>query len=74
MQPHGGNISLNRPEPPELPGTGPKPNTHGAGLEEDGLVGHPWEKKPSGLRVFNASVLGYARVGGWEWVGEGAPS
>ena len=25
-------------------------------VAEDGLVGHQWEKRPSGLRVFNAPV------------------
>jgi hypothetical protein len=43
-------------------------------VAEDGLVEHQWEERPPVLRVFNAPVLGNARVGGWEWVGGGAPS
>jgi hypothetical protein len=35
-------------------------------VTEDGLVGHQWEERPSGLRVFNAPVKGNAMVGGWE--------
>jgi hypothetical protein len=38
-------------------------------VAEDGLVGHQWEERPSGLRVFNAPVEGNARAGKQEWVG-----
>ena len=61
MQPHGGS-SVNKPDPQELLGTGPPTKgTHGgidssAYMAEDFLVGHEWEERPSGLRVFVAPV------------------
>ena len=51
--------------PLELPGTGPPtkeyiymegPMAPAAHMAEDGLVGHQWEERPSGLRVFDAAV------------------
>jgi hypothetical protein len=53
-------------------------------VAENGLVGHQWEDRFLGLRVFNAPMYGNVRVGRlewWEdwsewvggWVGEGAP-
>ena len=36
------------------------------------LVGHQWEERPLGLRVFDVPVQGNARVGGWEWVDGGS--
>jgi hypothetical protein len=56
-----GSNSVNRPEPPELPGTGPPmkedaPMAPAAYVAEDGLVEHQWEERPLGLRVFNATV------------------
>ena len=38
------------------------------------LVGHQWEERPLGLRVFDAPVKGTAKAGRWEWVGGGASS
>jgi hypothetical protein len=35
-------------------------------VTENGLVRHQWEKKPLGLRVFDAPVWENARAGGWE--------
>jgi hypothetical protein len=35
----------------------------------DGLVGHQWEERPLGLRVFNASEQRNARAGEWECMG-----
>ena len=32
-------------------------------VAEDGLVGHQWEERPLGLRVFDAPVYGNDRVG-----------
>jgi hypothetical protein len=37
-----------------------------ANMAEDGLVGHQWEERPSGLRVFNAPVQQSARLGRWK--------
>ena len=33
-----------------------QPMVLAAYVAEDGLVGHQWEERPSGLRVFNAPV------------------
>ena len=41
-------------------------------VANDGLVGHQWKERPSGLRMFNTPVSCSFRVGGWEWVGGGA--
>ena len=41
-------------------------------VAEDGLVGLLWEKRPLGLRVFDAPVWVNARAGRGEGVG-GAP-
>ena len=38
-------------------------------VAEDRLVGNQWEKRPLGLKVFDASLLGNARAGRWESVG-----
>jgi hypothetical protein len=35
-------------------------------VAEDGHVLHQWEKRPLGMRVFNAPVEGDSRAGGWE--------
>ena len=43
-------------------------------VTEDGLVGHQWEERHLGLRVFNDPVLENARMGGQECVDVGAPS
>ena len=63
----GGSNSVNGPEPFPRPGA-PRDWTtnqrvHMEGpmalatyVAEDGLVGHQWEERPLGLRVFNAPV------------------
>ena len=47
--------------PPQLPETGPSLNQRihmvlATYVAEDGLVGHQWEERPLGLRVFDAPV------------------
>jgi hypothetical protein len=65
LQPHGGSNSVNRPIPLELPRdwtTNQRIHMEGpmslaAYVAEDGLVGHQWEERPLGLKVFDAPVL-----------------
>ena len=48
-----------RPDPLELPGTGPPTKEYtwrALYVAEDGLVGHQWEERLLGLRVFYAPV------------------
>ena len=66
--------SVNRPDPPRAPGvwtTNQRVHMEGpmaldTYVTENGLVRHQWEKKPLGLRVFDAPVWENARAGGWE--------
>jgi hypothetical protein len=59
LQPHGGSSSVNRPDwtgPPNKVYYLEWPMALATYVAEDGLAGHQWEKRPSGLRVFNAPV------------------
>ena len=59
MQPHGESNSVNKPEPPRTPRDWTTNQIHMAVttyVAEDGFVGHQWEERPLGLRVFDAPV------------------
>jgi hypothetical protein len=76
-------LGVNWPNPSRAPGdwtTNQRVRMEGplapvAYVAEDGPVGHQWEERPLGLRVFNAQCRGMPgqedRSG---WVGGGAPS
>ena len=40
-------------------------------VSEDGIVGHHWKERPTGLANLYASVQGNARAKKWELVGRG---
>ena len=40
-------------------------------VSEDGIVGHHWKERPTGLTNLYASVQGNARAKKWELVGRG---
>jgi hypothetical protein len=63
--PWRGSNSVNRPDPPPRAPRNwatnqrihmEQPVVLATYVAEDGLVGHLWEERPSGLRVFNAPV------------------
>ena len=64
MQPHGGSNSVKRSDPPRLPEdwtTNQRIHMERSMalaiyVAENGLVGHQWEERPLGLRMFNAPV------------------
>ena len=64
MKAHGVSNNINRPDPQPVPRdrtTNQKTHMEGpivlaAYVSEDGLVGHLWEERLLGLRVFNAPV------------------
>jgi hypothetical protein len=64
LQPYGGSNSVNRPEPPgALRDWTTNQRIHMEGpmalatyVAEDALVGHQWEERPLGLRVFGAPM------------------
>ena len=48
----------------------PEIMTLAAYVAEDGLVGHHWKERPTGLAKFICPVQGNTRAKKWEWVGE----